>query len=102
MSKDRVALTNDGIQDVLNVVANSVPEGVGISVCLLVQVGGPLADDAKGDNKQGQLYYAHRGDLRYEYGRRGLVLQIPESIAEALRQQGRRQYQREIQRTLGL
>jgi hypothetical protein len=97
----QVALTNNGIQDVLDVVRNSVPAGVGITVTLMVSVGGPTAPDANGDGKHGQIYYAVAGDLRYEYGRRGLVLQIPESIAEALRQQGRREAQRDMRSAIG-
>lgn len=97
-----MALTNQGIEDVLKVVRNSVPQGVGISIALMVAIGGTMAPDAKGDGKHGQLYWPVVGDLKYEYSARGLVLQIPESVAEALRQQGYRAARREIQQVLGI
>lgn len=87
-----VCLTSSEIQDTLKNISES--ENI-----LMVAIGGTAAEDSNG--KGGQTYYPVEGDFRYEANGRGLVLQIPDSIAEALRQQGYRAAQRNMRSAMG-
>ena len=66
---------------------------------VVVRIGGPRNGSKNG--QFGQAYWALSGDMKYEQGV-GLVIDVPDSVAEALRQQGRRQLERELRALIGV
>lgn len=87
ISTHPLAMTGTGMKRVIDTTS-----GQGNGVAAYVQIGDPT--------KGGRHYPLHEGQLTHDNGT--LLLRLPDSIAEEFRQQGRRAYQREIHRALGL